>query len=171
MSFGFDPAEERRPVAAHLTVAALALAGAVGVQINWLAVIEAGGNSVWRPAMAAAIVATTAWLISTAWLHRRVAHQLGGARQALLEAGADVAVVILAAMVLRRGHVSGAALTDLWLVPPILLAIGATSAVVLAIAGLTASNQTRGGAMRRDLWRIAIVVGLIVSLGLLTVGG
>jgi len=83
-----------------------------------------------------------------------------------LQAASDVVVVSLACILLWLGHESSLAV--LWLMPPVLLAVAATSAVVLAIAALTASNQTVAGApTQHALWRIAVVAALAASLSFL----
>ena len=161
MTVGSDPRESpQRLAAAHVTVAALALAGAITLQASWMAVSLAGSS------VGLTIVVATVWLLSTAWLHNRLRRQPIQTPSAGLQAASDVVVVGLAGILLWLGHESS--LARLWLLPPVLLAVAATSAVVLAIAALTASNQAVARApTHHALWRIAVVAALAASLSFL----
>jgi hypothetical protein len=163
MTVGSDPRESpQRLAAAHVTVAALALAGAITLQASWTAVSLTAGS------VGLTIVVATLWLLSTAWLHNRLRRQPIQTTRAGLQAASDVVVVCLAGLLLQLGHDSS--LAHLWLMPPVLLAVAATSAVVLAIAALTASNQTVAGTpTQHTLWRIVVVAALAASLSFLII--
>ena len=176
-----DPSENDLPRSfpAHWIVVLLALAAAAAVQADWGAVIRGVPAPDWRPYSAAALAATTVWLLSTAWLHWRLCdwrpdELRSRLRRLLALAVSELLVACFAGLILWQGHRSRVLLAGLWLVPPALLAVAATSLAVLIAAGGSAwrelgtlapdSTDAPGSS---DRWRTAVVLALFVSLGLL----
>jgi hypothetical protein len=169
---------QHRPLAAHLAIAALAVAGAALVQSCWGEALHADVAPGWRSYIAATIAATTAWLGSAAWLHWRLTCEASEgrrtqAKQLILNAVSDLLVAAFAGFILREGHKSPVALAGLWLIPPTLLAVAAPSALVLLASAwgmrTAQSNddelpQSDQSAVTSRL-RTAIVVALFLALG------
>jgi hypothetical protein len=164
------PKRPARLVLAHWAVSAIALATVIVVQVDWDSLAgPLAANS--PPAFGGAvIIAATAWLLATAWLHvsaarsRRPFHVAAGRLR--LHASTDLAIGALAVVVLFQGHESPLALAGLWAIPPALLAISIPSAVVLGLAS-RASKPPASTSSRVELdWlRIAISVALLGLLG------
>ena len=84
----------------------------------------------------------------------------------------DLLVACFAGLILWQGHGSRVMLAGLWLIPPVLLGVAATSLAVLLAA---ASNAWReplppdesDSQPTSDRWRTAVVLALFVALGLL----
>ena len=68
MKTGLLRQKKSRWFAAHTALAVLALAGAVGLQWLWQSTLPPGTES-WRLYFSAVLLSTTAWLVSTTWLH------------------------------------------------------------------------------------------------------
>jgi hypothetical protein len=125
---------------------------------------------------AAVLVAATAWLIATAWLHLRLARSRSmeqvASRRLFENALCDLAVAVIAAVLLLKGHTLRLALAGLWIVPPTLLAAAVSSAGLLLYATLSARGQPSAPAPRRFPvtwldWRTASLLAMIVALVLL----
>ena len=169
--------ELSRTFPAHWIVTVLALVGAVAVQVHWGAAL--GGISDWRPYSIAALLAATAWLVATAWLHWRLADwqtaELPGRFRRLLQlAFSDALVAAYAGLLLWQGHASRVFHAGLWLVPPTLIVVSGTSLAILIAAAVSAGREMRhtepaeaAGVAPSDRWRTAIVLALLISLGLL----
>ena len=164
---------------AHWVVAILALVGAVAVQANWAGVLHGPAASALWPYSAAALLAATAWLLSTAWLHWRLAEWRppewrGRLRRLGALAVSESIVAAFAGVLLWQGHGSRVLLAGLWTVPPVLLAASVISlAAIVASAGSTwrevRDQQPEESDVRppSDRWRTAIVLALLIALGLL----
>ncbi|HZN36292.1 MAG TPA: hypothetical protein VFB80_20830 [Pirellulaceae bacterium] len=179
MSDSPNEALPRRGPPAHWIVAILALAGAGAVQVNWGAALGGPAAAGLWPYSIAALVAATAWLLSTAWLHwrlvaRRPAELHGHLRRLMTLALSELLVASFAALLLWQGHGSRVLLAGLWTVPPVLLVVAAiSSAALLAAAGSGAREvsaiapNSLEAAPPSDRWRTVIVLALLISLGLL----
>jgi hypothetical protein len=121
--------KSRRP-AAHAALAVLALAGAIGLQWLWKSPLPLGIES-WQPYVVAVLISTTAWLLFTAWLHATLARRDSTGHRALLQAISDLAICGVAAYILAHGHNSTFALSNVWPICPVLIALAAPSAILL----------------------------------------
>jgi hypothetical protein len=173
------PAEKEVPrtFPAHWIVTVIALVGTVAVQFHWGAAL--GGVADWRPYSIAALLAATAWLVATAWLHWRLADwqpaELSGRFRRLLPlAFSDAIVAAFAGLLLWQGHASRVYHAGLWLVPPTLFVVSGTSLAILIAAAVSAGRELQhtepaagSSPTPSDRWRTAIVLALLISLGLL----
>ena len=152
------PRRARRPLGAHWAIAGVAVIGAAIMQTSWPDVITPN----YKLASIAAILCATAWALSTVWLHwrLRLVETPGQiAEQAIL----DLIVAAMAGILLSQGHLSPLALAGLWMIPPVLLALGAPSGVAL----LTVAWMTRHEPGKRSVatrLRTAIAIALILTL-------
>ena len=174
-----QPADQElsRTFPAHWIVTVIALVGAVVVQVHWGAAL--GGVTDWRPYSIAALLAATAWLVATAWLHWRLADwqaaELPGRFRRLLPlAYSDAVVAAFAGLLLWRGHASRVFHAGLWLVPPTLIVVSGTSLAILIAAAVSAARELHrtepaevASPGSNDRWRTAIVLVLLISLVLL----
>jgi hypothetical protein len=158
-----------RIVLAHWAVSAIALAAVIVVQVDWDSLAGQFASSKLPLLCGAVIIAVTAWLLATAWLHvsfARSRHPLLGAWRIGLHAVIDLAISALSVVVLFLGHESGVAQAGLWAIPPALLAISIPSAVVLGQAAR--ATEPRGSESLRDRFdwlRIVISAALLGLLG------
>jgi hypothetical protein len=163
---------------AHVGAAILAVGGALLVQSAWPTIAGRGPAESWWPCDAYVLVAATAFLLATAWLH------LGAARwqpeetlPRLWRLGrglvADLAVCVFAVMLFVRGPESGTFRAGLWLLPSILLTVAAASGAVGALAlrsglrhlpaeGSPASAPS--GQRRTDLIRALMTIALLATI-------
>ena len=168
------PALPARLIPAHYAIAALSLLALIIVQTNWDALFVQSAIETWPIYIAVLILAATAWLLSTAWLHLAIARQRSRPLapqpgRAALHAVTDLLVAASATAVLLQGHRSPLALAGLWAVPPALLAIGIPSALLLAAAAFREQHLNHAFARRPalDLARVMIALVLLISLVLL----
>lgn len=174
-----EPAHDLPPIGsfpAHFGVAILALGGALVAQSAWLTIAARGAAESWWPCDAYFLAAATAFLLATAWLHLGAARWTpDDLRPRLWRLGrglvADIAVCVFAVMLFVRGPESGTFRAGLWLLPPILLTVAFTSAVVAALAlrtGLrqisTASSAAATSQRRTDLIRALVTIALLAAI-------
>lgn len=162
--------------AAHQGAAILALAAALAVQSAWPVIAARAPAASWWPLDAAALAAAAAYFLATAWLHWGTAAWAAGDLRPRLwrlarGLAADLAVGILAVIVLIRGPESGMFQAGLWLLPPALFTVAAVSLVVSALALQRGLRQLQGESMpamshqpRTDLIRALVTVGLLVTI-------
>jgi len=154
--------------AAHATLALLAMAGAIGLQGLWKSPLPAGTES-WRPYQAAILVSTTVWLIGTAWLHGSLTAGLAPRGQILFQCLADIATACAAAFLLAQGHSTGLALSGLWPICPLLIAIAAPSGLILlANAVSVEANGSCVSLSKVVAFRFASLAALLTCLVLVT---
>lgn len=153
----------------HWAVSAVALAAVAVVQIDWDSLVGQTLSRSPKFFFSSVIVATTAWLLATAWLHASLARRgrwLIGAGRLGLHAVLDLAIAAFTVVVIFQGHESAVASSGLWAVPPALLAVSLPSAVVLGRAAF--GNQPPGFPSPRerfDWLRFVISAALLVLLG------
>jgi hypothetical protein len=161
-----------RWVSGHLAVAALAIAGAAAVAMGGSSDLRSAGIDGWRAYIVAAILSAVAWLLSTALVHGQLARSAGPRSPGWLamSGASDVVVAAIAGFLLLQGHASPLALAGLWKLCPTLLAVAALSAAVLLASAYGALQQSHGQRLLSGIdvrWRMAVVIGLLISLGLL----
>jgi hypothetical protein len=161
---------------AHLGAAIVALAAALAVQVAWPTIAARSPAASWWPLDAAAIAAATAYLMATAWLHWGAARwEASDLQPRLWRLGrglaADVAVGLLALVVLIRGQESGTIQAGLSLLPPLLIATTAISLAVSLLAlqgGLrrlkTETTPAADRQSRTELIRALVAVGLLLAI-------
>ena len=165
---------------AHISIVLLATLAAAAMQTAWPSALSAVGTAAWWPYVMAVLIATTAWLLSAAWLHWRLAHwqaddPMQRLMRLLMNAVSDLLVGVIAAVTLFKGPESRMLLAGLSIVPPALMAVSAAAIAVLMLAMWRTLPEVRQGApasktppKARDRWRTVIVLALFVSLGLLS---
>src|SRR5882724_7695658 len=165
------PALPARLIPAHYAIAALSLLALIIVQTNWDALFVQSAIETWPIYIAVLILAATAWLLSTAWLHLAIARQRSRPLapqpgRAALHAVTDLLVAASATAVLLQGHRSPLALAGLWAVPPALLAISAPSAVLLLAVAYRKRPAAHAPQQRRtlDLLRLIVAATLLIAL-------
>lgn len=173
-----QPPEDNLPprfFPAHWIAAILALVGAAAIQVNWGSALHSLAIFPWHYT-AAALAAATLWLLSTAWLHWQLAEYRPNPRRfwrLLPLAISDLLVACFAGLILWQGHGSRVMLAGLWLIPPVLLGVAATSLAVLLAAAANAwreplpPDESDSRPATSDRWRTAVVLALFVALGLL----
>lgn len=127
-----------RRFAAHWVAAVIALAGAAAIQVLWPAAIRPEAGQRWW----ILLIAATAYLLATARFHFRKAQWRPNELVPRLWSlgrwlGCDLLICLLAGMLIWEGHQTSVFQAGLWLIPPILLAVSAAS----ALAGLTALHD------------------------------
>jgi len=167
-----DSISRQRPAqlaSAHWAVSAVALAAVVAVQIDWDSLAGQGPAYSPKSLFSAVILATTAWLLATVWLHASLAHSarwLISAGRLRLHAVLDLAIAALAVVVIFQGHQSAVASVGLWTIPPALLAVSLPSSVVLGRAAFGNQPGKLPATRERFDWlRIVIGAALLVLLG------
>jgi len=170
MKTGLLHQRKSRWFAAHAALAVLALAGAIGLQWLWQSDLPPGTES-WRLYVAAVLFCTTAWLVSTTWLHASLAGGHSTTTRTLLQAVADIAACTFAIFIFAQGHTSPLALSGLSPLVPLLLAIAAPSAILLLATALASrgvrSNLPQYSQNPSGSFRFITLAALLVSLSLM----
>ncbi len=123
----------------HNAAAAIALAGAVAVQLGWLEIWNRPEVDRWWPLDVALLLAATVYLLALAELHIRAATWRSTdliSRLWLLGRvlAANLIIAIFLGIILYRGAAAHVALAGLWVVPPALLATVTASALTIVLA-------------------------------------
>lgn len=159
--------------AIHWAVCALAILAAGLVQIHWDAIFGQPGVVAWSGRAILATVAATAWLLSTAWLHRELARR--GERRLVLSQNdsrlqllGDSLLAGIAAAIIWRGHESPLAAVGAWSICPTVLMMGVLSAVTISLDRAVGGHGPQYGA-----WvvrgRVMLAGVLVLVLGVLSV--
>jgi len=166
-----------RVAAVHFAVCGLAILGAGLVQIPWDAVLGRSELVEWQPQAVGAGMATTAWLLATAWLHRELGRR-GDQRPRLTQNDSrfqllgDSLLTGIAAAIIWRGHESPLAAAGAWMLCPAVLVIGILSGMGLGLERMVA-NGGEPTAQER-LWmirgRLLLAAVLIVVLAVMSAG-
>lgn len=123
----------------HYAAAAIAVAGAVAVQLGWLEIWNRPAVDSWWPLDLALLLAATMYLLALAQLHFRsstwrpneLVPRLWLLGQAL---GWNLIIAVHIGFVLAHGSAANVARAGLWIVPPAMLAAVVASALALGLA-------------------------------------
>jgi hypothetical protein len=155
--------------AVHVAICGLATLAAGFVQLNWSSAFSRDLPSA-PPANAfAAIIAVTAWLVATAWLHRdlgrrgdrRLVLAQNAARLSLL---ADSMLAGVAAAMIWRGHESPLFPKAIWTLCPVILVIAILSATAIGLARADVLAPRNPGPSTPPLLVARLVLGVILVL-------